>query len=161
TIAREAEVQEYLLNALDEQLDRIGVSDRVARFGVWQRERLQHVRLFAGNSQGLAAGGDDRDALGFAQGGVGESRACADEVLAVVQPQQELALLEIGKQRVGGRFACLLFHPEYVSGSAGDERRFSNRSEVYEPHAIVVGIEDFGGGLKRESRLADSPDAVD
>jgi hypothetical protein len=121
-----------------------------------QRERQHRIHLLARDAQRFAARRDDPDIGRGAKQRIGERRACAHHLLAVVEDQQALPRLQVRAQRVGERLAGLLAHGEHLCRLVRDERRVADRREIEEPDAVGIRIEHVGGDLQREPRLAEA-----
>ncbi len=82
-----------------------------------------------------------------------------DQVLAVVDDQQHLAVLRVLHQRLDDRAPRLLLHAEHRRDRLRHEPRVRHRRELDEPDAVGVVVDDLGADLQRQSRLADAAGA--
>ncbi len=121
----------------------------------------QRQQRLAGQPERLPAGREHRDAGTFGQQGADQRRDGVDDVLAVVQHQQQLAV-ERGDQatdRVGGGAERRLPHAE----RAEDRRRHlvGNGGQVHHAHLAAAQRSAGGDRLEREAGLADAAGAED
>jgi len=86
-------------------------------------QRWHPVHLLPVDAQRLAAGGQQRQVRATAQQRVGQLRAGADEVLAVVQQHQQAPPADRLHERVRHRAARLLADAQHISHGRGHQVR--------------------------------------
>ena len=137
-----------------------GAAARLRQLG--QGQRRDPPGGLAGDAEGLAAGGQQAHPGALLEDGVHEPGAGLDDVLAVVQEEERVALLEQGDERRLRGLAGALPRPHRGQRGARDERRVGGGREgreVDEPHAVGDGAGATGHGLEGESGLAHAPRA--
>ena len=83
-------------------------------------------------------------------------RARRDKVLAVVEHDEQLAVLDMGGERFDQRPSRLVAHREDLRGDARNQRRIADRRQIDEPDAIRKVLHQVGGDLQRQPRLAET-----
>ncbi len=157
---RQRETRLLQLRPIHEQLHRIRARQRFdARRARRERKRQHRIRLLARDAQRFPAGRDDGELRRGTEQRVGEVRAGAHHVLAVVEDEQEPARLHVRAQRLRQRLAGLLAHAEGLGGHVGHEQGIADRGEVEEPDAVGIRVERVGCDLQRQPRLAEAAHA--
>ena len=77
-------------------------------------------------------------------------------MLAIVEDHQQLFAPQPLRNRLVDPPPLLLAYAQRLGDDAGDQLRIVDRSEVDEPCAVRIAIEQFGAGLDRQPRLADA-----
>ena len=109
--------------------------------------------------QQLAARRQDLDARTRLQQLLRELRTGVRDVLAVVEDQQELPILDMLKQCVRDPAPRLLLDPERRRHRLRHQPRIRERRELDEPYAIGKVVQHLGAHLQRDPCLAQSADA--
>jgi hypothetical protein len=148
--------------ALDEEARRLVLDELLgarARAGIGRGERRHAPGYLARNPEQLAAGREQARVRAAPRDPVGEVRARADQVLAVVEHDQDRGVVQVVDERRLRRPGRLLGRTDRAEHRARHERLVAERREVDYPDAVWVVLDDLGGGLERQARLARSPRA--
>ena len=122
---------------------------------VRSRQRRNQVGDFAGDAQRLAAGREYADLRSGLKQPVRKVRTGRNEVLAIVEHEQQRALLDVAQHGLDDRPAGVFLDAKCRGNRLRHELRIRQRSEFDEPHAIRKAIEHDVGELKRQAGLAD------
>jgi hypothetical protein len=109
--------------------------------------------------QRLAAGGEDRDVRALPQQRLRQARARAEEVLAVVEHEQHLALGEVARERRLGRVARVEVDAQRVGRGLADQAGVADARQFDRPRPVGVALRAACGQLEGEARLAAAPRA--
>ena len=115
---------------------------------VRHRQRKHGIGLLAGHPQRFAAGRDNPDIWCRSQQRIGERRGGADQVLAVVENQEQLARFQIRAERLGERPPRLFLHAEDLGGDARNQRVVADRRKVDEPDTVRIRIHHVSRDLQ-------------
>jgi len=77
-------------------------------------------------------------------------------VLAIVEDQQQLPILDIAHQRFDDRSPRNLHYAEHRRDGLGDAARVRHRGQLDEQDANREVVEDVGGNLQRQAVLAEA-----
>ncbi len=88
-------------------------------------------------------------------------RALGQQVFAVVEHQQQLPVAHIVDQRVDHRPPHVILDAQDRSHGLRHEALVGDRRQLNEPHTIRIFIDDVGGDLQRQPRLADPADSTE
>ena len=119
-----------------------------------QRQRWQRHRLFPGDAQWLAGGRDDLDAGAYLQQCIRQVRAGDQQALAAIEQDQHALRFGMEADRFDERCIRYLGESQDPRERTDDECRVIDRIQVDVPNAIRVTIDEIGGELEQESRLA-------
>ncbi len=133
----------------------------VRRIGIRLRgaQRRHAPRLLTDDAERFAAGRERACSCARVQQLLGPAGAGLDEVLAVVEHDQQLAMAHEVEQRVEQRTARLLVHIEHAGHHARHKHRVGDRRQLDEPHAVLVCGLHRVGHLERKTCLADAAGA--
>ncbi|HLW12350.1 MAG TPA: hypothetical protein VKU81_06600 [Casimicrobiaceae bacterium] len=124
-------------------------------------ERRQRIRRLAANVQPLAAGRQELHARQRLQQFRCQFRAGVDQMLAVVEDEQQLAVSAMPGQRLRHGAARFLLDPERRGHRLRHQFRVCERRKFDQPHAVGEIIKRVGRDLKRQARLAKAAGADD
>ncbi len=82
-----------------------------------------------------------------------------EQVLAVVEDEEHVPVLEMAHQRFAHRPAGGFLNPQRARHRLRHEPRVTQRGELDQPDAVGKIFADFGGELERQPALADAADA--
>ncbi|MNE52227.1 hypothetical protein D3C80_1468900 [compost metagenome] len=102
-----------------------------------ERQGVQALHVFAFGAQAFAAGGQDVQVRGAAQQGFAEQGDGVDQVLAVVDHQQQMPLLELPGDGVQW-ITVLQWQVEQCAQVGGDHGRVVERCQVQQMSAVTV-----------------------
>jgi hypothetical protein len=148
----ESEAGRDRAGTLDEEAHGLVAEERLRHLGgvrIGNRERRNAEDHLPRHTQGLAAGGEDRQARSRAKECVGERRARPDHVLAVVEHEQELARGQFRRDRVDESAPRECAQIECFRNGVGDVRAFANRVELDEDGAVGIRVLAAAGELER------------
>ena len=155
-VVAQLEVGVVCTRALAEQREGVDAEQGIkvaVRRRVGHRERWHEKDLFGVNGQGLAAGGEHRDA-GAGRQQLSESRRSRRQVFAVVHHQEQMLGCQEPFECLLGRLARDRHDVQCAHDRAGDIPRPLDRRKRDEPRAVgKVGL-DGARGVERQSRLA-------
>ena len=97
--------------------------------------------------QCLAASGENTDVGPAVQQCIGEACARGHEMLAVVENEEQLVLLEVLAKRLRKRFAGLFAQAQRLCGCIRNQRWILDRSKVHEPDAVRIFLENVCADL--------------
>ena len=86
--------------------------------------------------------------------GVGEAGACIDQVLAVIEEQQELALAERRADLINDGPPRLFTDVHGRGNCPRNACRIGDGRQLDQPHPIGITVEDSGGEVEGEPGLA-------
>ncbi len=152
----------HRLDAVDEQAHCFIPEQRIdgrrfARLGNGQGRH--RIRSLAGHVQGLAARREELESRAGLHELLREVGARVDQVLAVVENHEELAVPDELDERLDHRAAGLLHDSEYRGHRLRHQARIGHRRKFDEPDAVGKLVEHVCGNLQRQPRLADAADA--
>jgi len=114
------------------------------------------MHAFTLNMQRLAAGRQYLHAWSARKHVDGSLGGCADEVLTIVEHQQHALVFERADQ-CGERLLGVNFEPKRCSKRARDDGRVTQRRQVNEPNAVLIGLDHpLGHGLEVTTRHMDA-----
>ena len=87
---------------------------------------------------------------------IGQARASAHQVLAIVENQEQRVFSHVSAERLRKRFAGLFVYPQDLCGRVRNQRRIPDRREVDEPDAIWILLQHVGPDLQRQAGLAEA-----
>ena len=105
----------------------------------------------------LPAGGDDRQRRAADEELLGQIGDGADDVLAVVEQEQGILVLQVVDQHVEDLATGLLAQTEGAGDGARNAAPVVDGCQVHEPHAAAMAVEQAGPELERQARLAAAP----
>ena len=119
-----------------------------------KRQRRHPVDGLAADSERLAAGGDQAQPRAPPDQGVGGLGARVDQVLAVVEHDQDVLRDQGVEQGLQGRPARLRDDPERSGDGRRHRLRIGDRGQFDQPHPVAAAVEQIGGDLQTQPRLA-------
>ena len=123
-------------------------------------ERAQRIDVLALGAQRFAAGRQDADLRRFPDDGLRQRRQQVDDMLAAVEDQQHLAIVEMVDD--AGREVVRLHHQsQRRSRYFGDVVVRAAQSEVEKAHAVAESLGLLVRGGESDGRLADAARSVD
>ncbi len=120
------------------------------------RQRADENGGLTGDVERLAAGGEHGHRRRPGHDGVGQLRAGVDEVLAGVENQQQMAVAQVGEQRVGRRPGEVLGRADPLRDDVRQQPAVAQPGQFHQPHAVRVPGRRRGGGAQRHAGLADA-----
>ena len=123
----------------------VSSAGRRARFGKGQRGHAEGY--LTGDAQRFAAGCKDGEFRAGLKQRICQARTRIDHVLAVIQDQQQLFVLEVILQQCNHLRARLLAQAQGAGGEGGHQGRIRQRRQLHQPDAIGVLLQQPGGNL--------------
>ena len=158
-VLRQTECRAGRRRTIDEEAHRRILGQRVDRDRFLRRGHCQsryRKAHFARHTQGLPAGRQNPRTRAPPHQAPCQCRAGLHNVLAVVEDEQEASIGDVLDQRFGHRVSRFLLDAEHGCDCLRHESRIIERSELDEPHPVWVILEDLGGNLQRQPRLANA-----
>ena len=140
----------YRAGAIGEQLH-----GRPRVVGGGQRKGCHEPAVLAVHGEGLAAGGQHRDARALGDEPIGQAPGCLDEVFAVVQHEQQAAVVQCRDDAVLG-CAAGLRDPERGRDGGWYRVGLGDRRELAEPGPVRVAGLASRGDRQGEPGLANA-----
>jgi len=143
--------------ALHEQLNRGVIEGRRRRYslGVSRKVQVRHaIEALADNRQTFAACRQDRDGRASSQQRLCQCRRRGHQVLAVVEDQQQLFLVEMGNHTFQGRPITWKWHPQCRTQRFPNQCRIGNRSQFHQPDAVGISANEPEARLYGNACLA-------
>src|SRR5262249_57678469 len=97
----------------------------------------------------------DRQAWAIAHERVGDACGLGDDMLAIIDDQQQRFVLECRRQRLDRTTRSAEAHAQDLADDGGYQLRIMERSELGEPYAVRIAVENAPARLDREPGLAD------
>ncbi|MFD0477099.1 hypothetical protein ACFQ0B_59505 [Nonomuraea thailandensis] len=126
-----------------------------AAAGVGDGERVDDQYLLVGHAERAAAGGQDRQPGRGQEQVAGRGGALVDQVLAGVEHEQEVPVLEVFGQHVHHGPGRAVGQRQRLGDAVRHQRPVVQRRELDEPRAVTVAGPHDGGGPQRQPGLAD------
>ena len=106
--------------------------------------------------QRFAARREDPDLGRSLKQRVGQARACAHQVLAVVENEQQLVFTDVGAKRLRDRSAGLFVYAQDLRGDIRNQRRISDWREVDKPDTVRIFLQHVSPDLQGQPCLAEA-----